>query len=120
MLIQSFGLTMAAWVYSLLLLVFFWIQPAMATPDLAVGSQIFKSNCMGCHMGGRNTIVADKNLKLDALHGYLMDTPEAIISQVSNGKNAMPAFGRRLNPDQIESVAAYVLDQADKGWPRNG
>ncbi len=94
------------------------IQPAMATPDLEVGRQAFNSNCAACHMGGRNTVVAAKNLKLDALRNYHMDTAEAIISQVTNGKNAMPAFGRRLKPEQIESVAAYVLDQAEKDWPR--
>lgn len=120
MLKQLFSLTVAVWVCSFVFLGSFFVQPVMATPDLAVGSQIFKSNCMGCHMGGRNSIIAAKTLKLDALHEYLLDTPEAIISQVTNGKNAMPAFGRRLNSEQIESVAAYVLDQAEKDWPRNG
>jgi cytochrome c6 len=120
MLKQFFSLTVTLWVCSLFILGSLFVQPAMATPDLALGSQVFKSNCMGCHMGGRNTIIAAKTLKLDALHEYLMDTPEAVISQVTNGKNAMPAFGRRLQPEQIESVAAYVLDQAEKGWPRNG
>ncbi len=94
------------------------IQSAMATPNLEVGRQAFNSNCAACHRGGRNTVVAAKTLKLDALREYHMDTAEAIISQVTNGKNAMPAFGRRLKPDQIESVAAYVLDQAEKGWSR--
>jgi cytochrome c6 len=41
---------------------------------------------------------------------------EAIISQVTKGKNAMPAFKGRLKSEQIENVAAYVLEQADKGW----
>ncbi|MGF1574809.1 MAG: cytochrome c6 PetJ [Cyanophyceae cyanobacterium] len=120
MLKKVLGIIVTLWVCSLVILGSFLVQPAMATPDLAVGSQVFKSNCMGCHIGGRNSIIAAKTLKLDALHEYLLDTPEAIIAQVTNGKNAMPAFGRRLNPDQIESVAAYVLDQAEKDWPRNG
>ena len=33
-------------------------------------------------------------------------------SQVTNGKNAMPAFGGRLDDDEITDVAAYVYDQA--------
>jgi cytochrome c6 len=45
-----------------------------------------------------------------------MDSLEAIISQVTNGKNAMPAFKGKLNPQQIEDVASYVLEKADKGW----
>ena len=40
----------------------------------------------------------------------------AIKNQVTNGKNAMPAFGGRLKDDEIEAVANYVLSQAEKGW----
>ena len=35
-----------------------------------------------------------------------------IIWKVTNGKNAMPAFGGRLDDDEITDVAAYVYDQA--------
>jgi cytochrome c6 len=45
-----------------------------------------------------------------------MYSAEAIIAQVTKGKNAMPAFKGRVKPAQIENVAAYVLEQADKGW----
>ena len=37
-------------------------------------------------------------------------------TQVTNGKNAMPAFSGRLTEADIEDVATYVLDQAEKGW----
>merc|ERR1712019_198533 len=43
---------------------------------------------------------------------------EAIKYQVTNGKGSMPAFGERLGPDDIEDVANYVFNQADK-WPRD-
>jgi cytochrome c6 len=45
-----------------------------------------------------------------------MDTPEAIIAQVTNGKAAMPKFGGQISEKDIQDVAAYVLDQAAKGW----
>ncbi len=45
-----------------------------------------------------------------------MNSAEAIIAQVTNGKNAMPAFKARLKPEQIEDVAVYVLGEAEKGW----
>jgi cytochrome c6 len=41
---------------------------------------------------------------------------EAIVTQVTNGKNAMPAFKGRLNKKQIEDVASYVMEKAEKGW----
>jgi cytochrome c6 len=35
---------------------------------------------------------------------------------VTNGKNAMPAFQGRLTAEDIDDVASYVLEQAEKGW----
>jgi hypothetical protein len=35
---------------------------------------------------------------------------------VTNGKNAMPAFGGRLSDDDIKDVAAYVISQSEAGW----
>ncbi|MEO0457924.1 MAG: c-type cytochrome, partial [Cyanobacteria bacterium P01_A01_bin.114] len=68
------------------------------------------------HAGGRNVVNAAKTLQKSDLDQYDMASIEAIKTQVTNGKNAMPAFAGRLTSDQIESVAAYVLDQAEKGW----
>ena len=45
-----------------------------------------------------------------------MYSQEAIVYQITNGKNAMPAFGSRLSSEQIENLSGYVLAQADKGW----
>ncbi|MCX7594731.1 MAG: c-type cytochrome [Fischerella sp.] len=90
-------------------------RPALAA-DVTSGAKIFSSNCAACHMAGKNLVQADKSLKKDALEKYGMYSMEAIVAQVTSGKNAMPAFKGRLKPQQIEDVAAYVLEQADKGW----
>lgn len=92
--------------------------PVWAAVDLAIGSKIFKVNCVSCHIGGRNTVVADKSLSLAALQKYNMNSSGTVITQVTNGKGAMPAFSKRLKPEEIESVAAYVLDQAQKNWKK--
>jgi cytochrome c6 len=93
---------------------------ALARPTFAAdasnGAKIFSANCAACHMGGRNVVMADKTLKKAALTKYGMDSLDAIINQVTNGKNAMPAFKGRLNTQQIEDVATYVLEQSEKGW----
>ena len=34
---------------------------------------------------------------------------EAIIYQVLNGKNGMPAFGGRLTENEIEDIAGYIM-----------
>jgi len=86
--------------------------------DLENGKQVFmaQANCTQCHRGGINTVIADKHLGKEALEKYNMDSMAAIAHQVRNGKNAMPAYGRRLSDEQIRDVAAYVLSQAEKGW----
>lgn len=84
--------------------------------DATNGATVFSANCASCHAGGKNLVQANKTLKKDALEQFGMYSAEAIITQVTKGKNAMPAFSGRLNATQIEDVAAYVLSQADKDW----
>lgn len=91
-------------------------QPALAA-DSTNGGKIFGANCASCHMGGNNMVMAQKTLKKDALEQFGMNSSDAIVTQVTNGKNAMPSFKGRLTNSQIQDVAAYVLQQADKGWP---
>ena len=93
--------------------------PALAdasTETLAQGAKIFNANCAACHMNGNNVIAANKNLKSAALKEYGMDSAEAIITQVIKGKNAMPSFKAKLNDEQIQAVAAYVLDKSARDW----
>ncbi|VEP16511.1 Cytochrome c6 [Hyella patelloides LEGE 07179] len=94
---------------------FSFASPAFAG-DAANGGKIFGANCAACHMGGNNVVNAVKTLKQDALKQYDMYSLDAIKYQVTNGKNAMPAFGSKLSEAQIEDVATYVLSQADSGW----
>ena len=88
--------------------------------DVAHGGQIFSANCAACHMGGGNVVNAERTLKADALSAYLAnyeaDHAAAIAYQVTNGKNAMPAFGGKLSDADIADVAAYVDEMASKGW----
>ena len=42
--------------------------------------------------------------------------PESVIKQVTNGKNAMPAFGGRLSDEDIANVATFVIATAGSGW----
>jgi cytochrome c6 len=91
-------------------------SPVRAEPDLSVGKSVFGANCASCHRGGINVVMADKTLKKAALEKYSMASLEAITNQVRNGKGGMPSFKGRLSEDQIQSVAAYVLAQADADW----
>jgi len=92
------------------------IEKSVYAADLAAGEQVFSANCAACHSGGNNAIMPEKTLKKDALEENSMNSVAAITTQVTNGKNAMPAFGGRLADEDIENVANYVLSQSEKGW----
>ena len=90
-------------------------SPANAL-DTAKGAEIFSFHCAGCHINGENIIRRGKNLKKNALKKYGMDSLEAITAIVTNGKNNMSAYKKRLTTEEIQQVAAYVLEQAEKDW----
>lgn len=101
------------------LLSFTFISPAVAA-ETSKAAKIFNSNCASCHIGGGNILIAEKTLKKEALQKYLKDydtnSIEAIIYQIQNGKNAMPAFKNKLSEQEILEVAAYVFQKAEQGW----
>ncbi len=80
------------------------------------GAKIFANACSTCHIGGINVLIGHKNLEQEALEKFAMASIEAIQHQVTYGKNAMPAFGKRLSEAEITAVADYVLRQAQSGW----
>ena len=80
------------------------------------GEKIFTANCAACHAGGNNVIMPAKTLKIEDLDQYGMSNIDAIKTQVTNGKNAMPSFQGRLTNDDIDNVATYVLAQSKAGW----
>jgi cytochrome c6 len=91
--------------------------PLQAPEELArQGKQVFTNTCSACHIGGTNVIVPQKTLTQEALEKYAMNSMDAIKTQVTKGRNAMPAFGKRLSPEQIDAVSTYILEQADAGW----
>ncbi|MCT7948648.1 c-type cytochrome [Ancylothrix sp. C2] len=98
---------------TLILFTFSFPSPALANPT---SSQLFATNCAGCHPNGSNIIRRGKNLKKKTLQKYKMDTQEAITEIITNGKNNMSAYKDRLSPEEIQQLAAYVLEQAEKDW----
>ncbi|NES23114.1 MAG: c-type cytochrome [Symploca sp. SIO3E6] len=93
---------------------------AVATPalagDAAKGKQIFISECYACHQGGKNLVQAPKTLSKEDLEKYDKYSLDKIVYQITNGNSPMPGFGGHLTPAEIEDVATYVLEQAEKGW----
>ena len=91
------------------------ILPVNAS-NLEMGKILFNSNCLACHNNGNNLIIPEKNLKKPILEANGMYTKEAIMYQILNGKNGMPAFGGRLSEIEIEEIAEYVLFASEKNF----
>ena len=86
--------------------------------DLDNGAAVFKANCAGCHVNGGNIVRRGKNLKLKTLHRRKIDTQEAIVTLVTNGKGIMSAYGDKLTAEEIANVSAYVLQKAEQNWKK--
>mmetsp|Transcript_19557 Transcript_19557/g.41872 ORF Transcript_19557/g.41872 Transcript_19557/m.41872 type:complete len:138 (-) Transcript_19557:220-633(-) len=93
------------------------VSPAFAG-DVGAGEQVFNANCAACHAGGQNVIMPEKTLEKAALESYLAGgrSEASVVTQVTNGKNAMPAFGGRLSDEDIANVASYVIATSESGW----
>jgi len=84
---------------------------AINAKDLDKGKELFEVNCNVCHIRGKNIIIPEKNLQKATLEMNGIWSKDAIIYQITNGKNGMPAFGGRLTKDEISEIASYVLMQ---------
>jgi len=98
------------WIF--LIFFFFFLNINVQAKELEIGKKLFLLNCNVCHKEGTNVIIPEKNLKKETLERNGMNTLEAIIYQITNGKNGMPAFGGRLKQEEIENIASYVLDES--------
>ena len=90
------------------------ISPTLA--DSVDGGAIFQANCAGCHAKGGNIVRRGKTLKAKALKRNHVDSQEAVVSLVTNGKGIMSAYGDRLTEEEIAAVSQYVLDRAAVDW----
>ncbi|KAG1654569.1 hypothetical protein FOA52_009010 [Chlamydomonas sp. UWO 241] len=83
-----------------------------------MGETVFNNNCAACHAGGRNVVSPEKTLDKVYLEKYLAGgfKLDSIVTQVTNGKGAMPAWGEVLDEDEIQAVANWVLEKANAGW----
>ena len=68
------------------------------------------TGCGGCHVLAAAGGAGEVGPNLDETQ----PTKEVIVDRVTNGLNAMPAFGAQLSPEQIDAVAEFVSESAGK------
>jgi cbb3-type cytochrome c oxidase subunit III len=74
------------------------------------GKSIFMANCGSCHTLADAGTSGNVGPNLDGVK----PTREKVVTQVTNGGGAMPAFKDTLDPQQIQAVADYVSSVAGR------
>jgi cytochrome c6 len=80
------------------------------TTASADAASTFKSKCVTCHAADGSGSALGKRLHAPDLRSKEVQsmTPAALTQVISAGKNQMPAFGNRLDKDQIQKLVDYV------------
>ncbi len=79
--------------------------------DPAKGTVVFTENCSTCH----GATGEGGNGGPDLLTMPLAQTEAGATEQVTNGGGGMPAFAGTLSEEEIENVAAYVVQEITHG-----
>jgi cytochrome c6 len=80
-------------------------------------AKIYKTNCVLCHAAdGSGSSASGKAMKAKDLRSpEVQGKPDAELAEfITQGKGKMPAFGKKLKPDDIKQLVAYIRDMAAK------
>jgi alcohol dehydrogenase (cytochrome c) len=81
-----------------------FVNQAARLPDRDNGSLIYRTTCVTCHGdNGQGGTHGGSALAADLSFG-------AIVSTVTNGRNDMPAFGAAMSQDDLQDLAAYMVE----------
>jgi mono/diheme cytochrome c family protein len=84
---------------------------------MALGKEVYARECSRCHLiGGQGFQGVYPNLRHDPI--VELDSPEAVVETVLNGRESMPAFGGEL-PEQ-KKIAAVITRLERGGLRRAG
>lgn len=77
-------------------------------PVLVEGREVWSDNCTRCHgeSGGGGSGPKLSEGRAEENFPEMAD----MVAVITNGRNAMPAWGGSLSEDQIEAVARYVRE----------
>ena len=77
---------------------------APAKPPVLPGQLLFQKNCVRCHgANGKRGLNGAHDLTQSNLNAF------GRTYLVTNGMGKMPAFGKKLTPEQVQQVVAYSL-----------
>ncbi|MDQ3584452.1 MAG: c-type cytochrome [Acidobacteriota bacterium] len=100
--------------------------PAAATPndtldELAGARTIFSATCANCHQqngeGGAVELDEGGTLKVPSFKTgtALKESDAEFAEQIANGGDGMPAFKKRLTPEQIRDLVRFIRREFQSG-----
>jgi len=87
---------------------------ARAQSDAA---KIYQKNCVLCHAtDGSGSSPSGKAMKAKDLRSHeIQEKSDAELAEfITQGKDKMPAFGKKLKPDDIKQLVSYMREMATK------
>ena len=85
--------------------------PASLADIIALGEPIYVRRCQECHGAKGGGFVGPKLSGNERLANA-----EFVIRQITNGSADMPAFGKRLTPEELLAVGTYVRNSWDNSY----
>jgi mono/diheme cytochrome c family protein len=89
-------------------------SPGAMSDELAAARATYNATCMRCHKedgsGGKVEFGEGETLKvpdLTSAHAR-KDPDEELAEQIAKGGDGMPAFGKRLTPEQINGLVRFI------------
>ncbi len=82
-----------------------------AVGNATAGADVYQHHCAGCHGddGKAHTRASTSFHALDYRDPAVMKMSDAdLMAIIYDGKNHMPAFGKRLSQDDMANVVAYI------------
>jgi mono/diheme cytochrome c family protein len=87
------------------------VLTALPSTLLADGAAVYKAKCVACHgVDGSGNTTVGKNLKLRPFSSAEVqkNTDAELTKVITDGKGKMPAYGKKLTAEEIQSLVAVV------------
>ena len=98
------------------LILFSFLPQDLWALDNNTAENLFRKNCIGCHINGGNIIRRSKNLKIKNLERNGIDSPEKIAKIAREGIGIMDGYEDLLKENEDQILGIWIWEQAQKAW----
>lgn len=81
------------------------------------GGSLFKAKCAACHGAdgkGETTMGKMDKLRDMGSEDVQKQSDDELTGIITNGKGKMPAYGKRMKPEQVKDLVTYIRTFAKK------